>query len=130
MSLFLNFAVESREPHHEKMVTRGKLNEPGHEVAPSRWTLVLDSILVHDRCLKLILIYYSIFWHHYFHRLLNDTDLPGEMISLLFAVGVHYLEKFIEVVGLVQQLSQFTSDTLWNVMNHSVCVEHCLIAIT
>jgi hypothetical protein len=52
------------------------------------------------------------------------------MISLLFAVGVHYVEKIIEVVVLAQQLSQFTSDTLRNVMNHSVCIEHCLIAVT
>jgi hypothetical protein len=130
MGLFLNLAVERREPCHEEMVTWGEFVEPGDEVAPFSWTLVLDSILVHNRCLKMILIYYVIFWHHYFHRLLNDTDLPEEMISLLFAVGVHDVEEFIKVVVLAQQLPQFTSDTLTNVMNHSVCVAHCLIAVT
>jgi hypothetical protein len=112
------------------MVTRGKINEPGDEVAPFSWTLVLDSLLVHDRCLKMIRINYSVFWHQYFYRLLDDTDLPGEMISLLFAVGVHDVEELIKVFGLVQQLPQFTSDTLRNAMNHSVCVKHCLIAVT
>jgi hypothetical protein len=111
MGLLLNFTVERGEPHHEKMVTRGKLYEPGYEVAPFSWTLVLDSLLVHNRCLKIMLINYSVFWHHYFHRLLDGTDLPGGMIPLLFAVGVHYVEQFIEVVGLAQRLTQFNSDT-------------------
>jgi hypothetical protein len=53
MSLFLNLAVERGEPHHEEMVTRGEFDEPGDEVAPSRWTLFLDSKLVHDSCLKI-----------------------------------------------------------------------------
>jgi hypothetical protein len=61
MGLFLNFGVERREPCHEEMVTRGEFDEPGDEVAPFSWTLVLDSLLVHDRCLKMILIYYRIF---------------------------------------------------------------------
>jgi hypothetical protein len=130
MNLFLNFAVERGEPHHEEMVTRGEFDEPGDEVAPFSWTLVLHSILVHDSCLNMILIYYSIFWRHYFHRLLNDTDLPGEMTSLLLAICVHDLEEVIEIVGLAQQLPQFTSDTLTDVVNHSVYVEDCLIAVT
>jgi hypothetical protein len=42
MSFFLNFTVERRKPCHEEMVTRGEFDEPGDEVAPRSWTLVLD----------------------------------------------------------------------------------------
>jgi hypothetical protein len=69
MGMFLNFAVERREPHNEEMVTRGEFDEPGDEVVPSSWTLFLDSILVHNSCLKMISINYIIFWHDTFNHL-------------------------------------------------------------
>jgi hypothetical protein len=130
MGLLLNFAIESGEPRYEEMVTRRKFDEPRDEVAPSSWTLFLDSTLVHNSCLKMISSDYIIFWHHTFNSLPNDTDLPGEMINLLFAVSIHDEEEFLKVVGLAQQLPHFTSDTLRYVMNHSISIERRLIAVT